>query len=603
MDHYLLGYSKKEEDYWREMKGGVTGLNEKLQGVGRTLDDNLSAINKGIGNSNIVSPYTPESATMGTKDEYEASHDNNQKTEEQAENEFPETDERLIIIQNILTAIKNLSADVMSIDGILDADIATYKTYFEELIESVTSGQVDEDILEDVKTLIVKTLQQSGIESEKIDGVLDVLDKVLEVAKESPADFSQQVISQIIASAGELITADEVSQDQFDSFMAQVNDLLVSSQSLVNYNNAQLVDTLKEYQEQIKKAGALSDSEKDDLNWKMSTLISLIEGMENIDFANEDIGSEITTAIHTFMASLNSNDDTTHDKLGDLLAKFKDVLIQMDEDADNNEKSVNNTQNTIAEVKEDLEARLIQNAEGEDENSAEEKDTTTKAGEGIENQINESEKENEAELTKDTEAIVTRIRVTNEKLSRIKDHVKAIESQLDNVNTSIVASGYGITGAIYDAITTTVQLATANSSGITAYASGVRKTSKDEIALTQEHGGEIVMTKYGMFTPLPKGSGVIPANLTDNLLSMATGNIPNIGGAIRMPDVKSTTNNTQNIHYDALINIEGNVDQNVMDDLNTLADKLLNNSKFNFGMYQNMTNQSKKESRKAGYRR
>lgn len=96
-----------------------------------------------------------------------------------------------------------------------------------------------------------------------------------------------------------------------------------------------------------------------------------------------------------------------------------------------------------------------------------------------------------------------------------------------------------ITDAVKDATKTTTQsLSTVNSTvqtllssfsksltgniiGVPKYASGSKYVSKNGYGLTNENGGEIVVTDKGVFMPLPKGSGVVPSYLTSNLFGLA----------------------------------------------------------------------------------
>lgn len=55
----------------------------------------------------------------------------------------------------------------------------------------------------------------------------------------------------------------------------------------------------------------------------------------------------------------------------------------------------------------------------------------------------------------------------------------------------------------------------------TQYASGTKRVPMNMTALTQEDGSEIIVTKNGILTPLKKGDGVIPHDLTENLYDLA----------------------------------------------------------------------------------
>ena len=111
------------------------------------------------------------------------------------------------------------------------------------------------------------------------------------------------------------------------------------------------------------------------------------------------------------------------------------------------------------------------------------------------------------------------------------------------------------------------------------YASGTKSVPKNLMALTQERGSEILVTRAGMITPLSRGDGVVPADLTQRIYDMAMGKsmmnvkIPNysqIGPGI------GGLNVTQ--HYDSLITIEGSADAATIQDLKNMRKELLDDS-------------------------
>lgn len=94
--------------------------------------------------------------------------------------------------------------------------------------------------------------------------------------------------------------------------------------------------------------------------------------------------------------------------------------------------------------------------------------------------------------------------------SAVKDATKTVTQSLGTVNQTVTTllSAYnkGLTGEIV---------------GVPKYASGTKYVNRDTYGLTNERGGEIAITKRGVFMPLPKGSGVIPSYLTSNLFGLA----------------------------------------------------------------------------------
>lgn len=112
---------------------------------------------------------------------------------------------------------------------------------------------------------------------------------------------------------------------------------------------------------------------------------------------------------------------------------------------------------------------------------------------------------------------------------------------------------------------------------VTGYAGGTKKVPRDMIAMINESGAEMVVTKHGLLTPLSRGDGVIPADMTENLMRMATtGNIGTpeiVTPQIQMPNVES---GNVLIVEGNLLNIEGHTTAVTKDDLNDYSKKLEN---------------------------
>lgn len=124
-----------------------------------------------------------------------------------------------------------------------------------------------------------------------------------------------------------------------------------------------------------------------------------------------------------------------------------------------------------------------------------------------------------------------------------------------------------------------------------AYASGTKYVPRKMTALTNENGAEIIVTKDGLITPLERGDGVIPAELTKRLYEMATGEyrvtpnvvvpkfeMPDIGSNVIMSAVEEAVKENVTQHYDALINIEGSADAATVEDLKALSKDLMEKS-------------------------
>lgn len=123
----------------------------------------------------------------------------------------------------------------------------------------------------------------------------------------------------------------------------------------------------------------------------------------------------------------------------------------------------------------------------------------------------------------------------------------------------------------------------AHTTGIDAhFASGTKRVPKKMTALTNESGGELIITKDGIITPLEAGDGVVPAELTRRLYDMAINGynpqvasmsptLPGIGN-----DSIGSTSVVQN--YDSLIHIDGSADAATVEDLKRISKNILEES-------------------------
>lgn len=130
------------------------------------------------------------------------------------------------------------------------------------------------------------------------------------------------------------------------------------------------------------------------------------------------------------------------------------------------------------------------------------------------------------------------------------------------------------------------------------YAKGTLRTLEDELNFT--HEGEIIRRSDGaILRQLPQGTQVIPKEQSQNLLKWADMTPDFLKN--KLEDI-STANMSVGVtnHYDSLITINGNVDENVMDRLEDLAKQLLNNRNFKNGTVQMISKEFGREMRKMG---
>ncbi len=114
---------------------------------------------------------------------------------------------------------------------------------------------------------------------------------------------------------------------------------------------------------------------------------------------------------------------------------------------------------------------------------------------------------------------------------------------------------------------------------VTGYASGTRKVDKDKVAWTQENGkGEVIIRKSdgAILTPLSRGDGVVPNDLSNNLFDWGKSNPQEFADSLvqGVPDIPKVQNqhNSVNVQLGNMVNIEGNVVEEELPKLKNILD-------------------------------
>ena len=116
-----------------------------------------------------------------------------------------------------------------------------------------------------------------------------------------------------------------------------------------------------------------------------------------------------------------------------------------------------------------------------------------------------------------------------------------------------------------------------NSGHLKGYAKGTKRVGGvPRVAMTNENGREIIVTKKGILTPVEPSDGIIPNDMTETLMKMAMDyqnySIPEI----KIPDVQIVNKDNSNggdnisIHYDTLLTVQGDVTKDALPDLKTI---------------------------------
>lgn len=146
---------------------------------------------------------------------------------------------------------------------------------------------------------------------------------------------------------------------------------------------------------------------------------------------------------------------------------------------------------------------------------------------------------------------------------------------------------------------------------------GYRKGSfSTDDELNWLHDNEVVIRKSdgAILQPFNSGDMVFTSKMSENLWKMAQIPTETVKAMVANPDmskfsmpsitdkVNNTQNNNQQIHFDSLITINGNADQQTVADIREIAEQLIKSRDFGKNMTNVVTKNMTREAAKAGYR-
>lgn len=113
-----------------------------------------------------------------------------------------------------------------------------------------------------------------------------------------------------------------------------------------------------------------------------------------------------------------------------------------------------------------------------------------------------------------------------------------------------------------------------NSGHLKGYAKGTKRVGSNRIAMTNENGREIIVTKDGWITPLEASDMVIPNDITETLIDMAERQQNYaMNGNFKMPElkVKDASGNSVNNVYNTFT-VQGDLTRDTLPELNKILD-------------------------------
>lgn len=175
-----------------------------------------------------------------------------------------------------------------------------------------------------------------------------------------------------------------------------------------------------------------------------------------------------------------------------------------------------------------------------------------------------------SDLAKMSDAISNAISGAGENYS---DMMAGIDYILNNIGG--ITSGQYFTSQDKSNMKNSNSLDTGYNSGhLKGYAKGTKHVGSNRIAMTNENGREIIVTKDGWITPLEASDMVIPNDITETLIDMAERQQNYaMNGNFKMPElkVKDGSGNSVNNVYNTFT-VQGDLTRDTLPELNKILD-------------------------------
>lgn len=177
-----------------------------------------------------------------------------------------------------------------------------------------------------------------------------------------------------------------------------------------------------------------------------------------------------------------------------------------------------------------------------------------------------------SDLAKMSDAISNAISGAGENYS---DMMAGIDYILNNIGG--ITSGQYFTSQDKSNMKNSNSLDTGYNSGhLKGYANGTKRVGSNRIAMTNENGREIIVTKDGWITPLEASDMVIPHDITETLIDMATKQQNYSMTGVKIPEFKvidAQGGGNVTLTYGSLITVQGDVTRDALPDLQTIVQK------------------------------
>lgn len=470
----------------------------------------------------------------------------------------------------------------------------TESSGFDEQIKAAQEAQkLQEEAVKKMQEQLDKSVK-SGVIKENSDEWLDMKSQIVE-AENAVGDYNTQIEQlkqeQLTVKYEEMFDRAIEKAEKFKDKLGEINSL-ITEEMMYDYDTGHLTEfgalsivlnakqldtsltTLKDY---VKKRQQIMDDFKADKF-----------GQETYDKLMSENDSSLQNALknaqsyqHAILGIIRKQAKAEQDALFKVIDARKDALKKK-KDYYDYDKTLKNKTKEIDLLKQQIAALDgVTDAQSKAEKARLEAELAEKQedfDDTVKDHVYDLQVEGlddlKDQLSEDFEKWSNELSANLEKMSQaIADAVKNVGSNTADAMLSIgkILEQFGIKAGDLG-----ISAEDLNMSGLKKYHKGAKRVGKDVLAVTNDGGREIIVTKQGVITPMKSSDGVIPNNMTETLMDMAAfwqnPNFPKYTDMFRVKPVDSNGgNNVVSINYDGpMLQVQGDVTKSTLPDLQTI---------------------------------
>lgn len=470
----------------------------------------------------------------------------------------------------------------------------TESSGFDEQIKAAQEAQkLQEEAVKKMQEQLDKSVK-SGVIKENSDEWLDMKSQIVE-AENAVGDYNTQIEQlkqeQLTVKYEEMFDRAIEKAEKFKDKLEAINSL-ITEEMMYDYETGHLTEfgalsivlnakqldtsltTLKDY---VKKRQQIMDDFKADKFGQETYDKLMSENDSNLQNALKNAQSYQQAILGIIKKQAKAEQDTLFkviDARKDALKKKKDYY-DYDKTLKNKTKEIDLLKQQIAALDGVTDAQSkAEKARLEAELAEKQEDFDDTVKDHVYDLQVEGLDDLKDQLSEDFEKWSNELSANLEKMSQaIADAVKNVGSNTADAMLSIgkILEQFGIKAGDLG-----ISAEDLNMSGLKKYHKGAKRVGKDVLAVTNDGGREIIVTKQGVITPMKSSDGVIPNNMTETLMDMAAfwqnPNFPKYTDMFRVKPVDSNGgNNVVSINYDGpMLQVQGDVTKSTLPDLQTI---------------------------------